>query len=80
MYQTTLPSKAEDEEGNAKEGGHSMPDQGSAAAGAEVETEPEGSSQGKQLTRQKIHLDRQRQGLVCFDIFYSNKQTNKINK
>lgn len=76
LYQAALPSEAEDEEGDAKEGGHSMPDQGSAAAGAEVETEPEGSSQGKQLTRQKIHLDKEKRGLVCFNIFYSNK----INK
>lgn len=52
----TVPSKAEDEKGNAKESGHSVPDQGVGMAGAEVEAKPESSSQGKQLARQKIHL------------------------
>lgn len=40
----TVPSKAEHEKGNAKECGHSMPDQGIGMAGTEVETKPEGSS------------------------------------
>lgn len=52
----TVPSEAEDEKGNAKESGHSMPDQGIGMARTEVETKPEGSNQGKQLARQKIHL------------------------
>lgn len=68
LHRTTLPSKAEDEKGNAKDSGHRMPDQGSAAAGTEADTEPEGSSQGKQLTRQKIHLMWERQGFGCFEI------------
>lgn len=51
-----LPSEAEDEKGDAEESCHSMPDQGSGMARTEVEAKPEGSSQGKQLTRQKIHL------------------------
>lgn len=51
-----LPSEAEDEKGDAEESCHSMPDQGSGVAWTEVEAKPEGSSQGKQLTRQKIHL------------------------
>lgn len=54
--ETTVPSKAEDEQGDAQEGGHSVPDQGAGMAGTEVETKPEGSGQGKQLTGQKIHL------------------------
>lgn len=68
LHRTTLPSKAEDEKGHAQESGHRMPDQGSAAAGTEVEAEPEGSSQGEQLTRQKIHLIWERQGFGCFEI------------
>lgn len=52
----TVPSKAEDEKGDAKESGHSVPDQGIGMAGTEVETKPEGSSQGKQLACHKIHL------------------------
>lgn len=51
-----LPSEAEDEKGDAEESCHSMPDQGSGVARTEVEAKPEGSSQGKKLTRQKIHL------------------------
>lgn len=51
-----IPSKAEDEKGNAEEGGHSMPDQRVGVARTEVETKPEGGGQGKQLTCQKIHL------------------------
>lgn len=60
----TVPSKAEDEQGDAEEGGHGVPDQGAGMAGTEVETKPEGSSQGKQLTRQKIHLRWEIWGLV----------------
>lgn len=51
-----VPSEAEDEKGDAEESCHSMSDQGIGMAGTEVETKPEGSSQGKQLARQKIHL------------------------
>lgn len=53
-----VPSKAEDEEGNAEESGHSVSDQWVGMVGTEVEAEPEGSSQGKQLTCQKVHLRR----------------------
>ncbi len=59
-----IPSKAEDEKGNAKESGHSVPDQGIGMAGTEVETKPEGSSKGKQLARQKIHLCGRDKGIV----------------
>lgn len=52
----TLPSEAEDEEGDAEDGGHSVPEQGGGPAGTEVEPEPEGSSQGQQLAGHKIHL------------------------
>lgn len=52
----TLPSEAEDEKGHAEDGGHSVPGQGGGPAGTEVETEPEGSGQGKQLAGHKIHL------------------------
>lgn len=52
----TLPSKAEEEKGNAEDGGHSVPDHGGGPAGTEVEPEPEGSSQGQQLACHKIHL------------------------
>lgn len=52
----SVPSKAEDEKGNAKESGHSMPDEGTGMSRTEVETKPEGSSQSKQLACQKIHL------------------------
>lgn len=51
-----LPAKAEDEKGNAEESGHSMPHHGTGMFWTEVETKPEGSSQGKQLAGQKIHL------------------------
>jgi len=54
----TVPSKAEDEKDDAQEGGHRVPDQGIGMARTEVETEPEGSRQAKQLARQKIHLCR----------------------
>lgn len=52
----TVPSETEDEKGNAKESGHSVPDHGIGMARIEVETKPEGSSKSKQLARQKIHL------------------------
>lgn len=48
-----------------------MPDQGSGMAWTEGETKPEGSSQGKQLTRQKVHLFRERQGLGCSETSYN---------
>lgn len=57
----TVPSKAEDEKGNSKESGDSVPDQGVGVARAEVETKPEGSSQGEELACQKIHLCEGRQ-------------------
>ena len=53
----TLPSEAEDEKGGAKEGGHSVPERGGGPSGTEVETEPEGSSQGQQLACHKIDLE-----------------------
>lgn len=65
----TVPSKAEDEKGNAKQSRHSVPDQGIGMAGTEVETKPEGSKQGKQLTRQKIHLYGRNERLGCSKIF-----------
>lgn len=52
----SVPSEAEDEKGNAKESGHSMPDEGVGMSRTEVEAKPEGSGQGKQLARQEIHL------------------------
>lgn len=52
----TLPAKAEDEKGHANGGGHGVPDQGGGPAGTEVETEPEGGSQGQQLACHKVHL------------------------
>ena len=51
-----VPSEAEDKKGNAQESGHSVSDQGIGVPGTEVETKPEGSSQGKQLAGQKVHL------------------------
>lgn len=52
----SVPAKAEDEKGNAEEGGHGMPDERVGMSGTEVEAEPEGSGQGEQLARQEIHL------------------------
>lgn len=53
----TSPSEAEDEQSDAEDGGHSVPEQGGGPAGAEGETEPEGSSQGQQLAGHEIHLE-----------------------
>lgn len=58
----SVPSKAEDEKGDAEESRHSMSDEGIGMAGTEVETKPEGSSQGEQLTGQKIYLCGRRAG------------------
>lgn len=76
----TVPSKAEDEKGDAKESGHNVPDQGIGMVRTEVETKPEGSSQGEKLTRQKIHLYRREsyiQQMIC--LFY-HLQTKTISK
>ena len=51
-----IPSKTEDEKSNAEDCGESVSDQGAGMAGTEVEAKPEGSSQSKQLARQKVHL------------------------
>lgn len=52
----TVPSKAEEEKDDAEESGHGVADQWIGVAGTEVEAKPEGSGQGRQLARQKIHL------------------------
>lgn len=51
-----VPSKAENKEGYAEEGGHCMSDQRIGVARTEVETKPEGSSQSEQLASHKVHL------------------------
>ena len=51
-----LPAKAEKSEVQSQQSGHHMPDEGAGLSGVQVETEPEGCEQGKQLTHHKVHL------------------------
>lgn len=64
----TLPSEAEEEKGAAEDGGHSVPGSGGGPAGTEVETEPEGNSQGQQLACHKIHLEWEKKKLLGLKI------------
>lgn len=61
----SLPAEAEDEEGRANDGGHGVSEQGGGPAGAQVETEPEGSGQGKQLACHKVHLGGGQRRFMC---------------
>ena len=54
----TLPTKAEYNERDPKEGGHSVADQRAGMSGAEVEAKPERGTKGKHLTRQEIDLQK----------------------
>lgn len=57
-----LPAKAEKSEVQSQQSGHHMPDEGAGLSGVQVETEPEGCEQGKQLTHHKVHLKSEEKG------------------
>ena len=56
------PAKTEESQVGAQQSGHHMPDEGTGLAGMEVDPEPDGHQQGKQLTCHKVNLNQDRKG------------------
>ena len=67
------PAEAEESQVEAQQRGHHVSDEGAGLTGVEVQAEPHGRQQGKQLAHYKVHLEkRQRWGSKRAGQFHSH--------